>query len=178
MAPNETSALLKNYREQNYPNNGDRNNNNNNNNNGGTVVVGGYHAMDDKNHIVYVNKDASEYEPIFCINDYTSSLTLDELLPYQLDPWWQNLRSILFLIFWLTLLLTFLTACLLSYLQLGHVTCNVVEKQLLTTNPIEVSSFSASSSILAEATTLSTTIAQVLSTEILGGTTLSMTTVP
>ncbi|XP_037820763.1 uncharacterized protein LOC119609850 [Lucilia sericata] len=174
MAPNETSALLKNYREQKYPNNGDQNNNNN----GETVVVGGYHAMDDKNHIVYVTKDASEYESIFCINDYTSSLTLDELLPYQLDPWWQNLRSIMFLIFWLTLLLTFLTACLLSYLQLGHVTCNVVQKQLLTTNSIEVSSSSTSSSILTEATTLPTNIAQVLSTELLGGTKLSMTTVP
>ncbi|XP_065360599.1 uncharacterized protein LOC135954376 [Calliphora vicina] len=168
MAPNETSALLKNYRDQRqYSNNSNRNN--------GDVAVGGYHAVDDNNHIVYVNKEASEYEPIFCINDYTSSLTLDELLPYQLDPWWQNLRNILFLIFWLTLLLTFLTACLLSYLQSGHISCNMLQKQMLT-SAVEVTT-SSNNSLLAATTKLPTTIAHALSTELLGGT-LSLTTMP
>lgn len=59
MAPNETSALLKNYRTQPYTS-GDCSHN---------KIDSGYHAVNDNNHIVYVNKDISEYESIFCLNE-------------------------------------------------------------------------------------------------------------
>ena len=58
MSPNETSSLLKNYREQQYANDCNHN-----------IINGGYHAVDDNNHIVYVNKDPTEYDPIFCLNE-------------------------------------------------------------------------------------------------------------
>ena len=87
-------------------------------------------------------------------------MTLDELLPYKLDPWWQKLRRILFLTFWLTLIMTFITACLLSYIEAGHATCNVLPK-----------SAAMPSSVLNPSplvTTLPTNIATVLSTDLLG----------
>ncbi|XP_037952725.1 uncharacterized protein LOC119684936 [Teleopsis dalmanni] len=66
------------------------------------------------NHVVHIPKD---YEPIFSIDDFCCGLTLEELLPYKDDPWWQKVRRTLFCTFWLILLLTFFTACLLSYMQ-------------------------------------------------------------
>ncbi|KAM7361944.1 uncharacterized protein ACRADG_012804 [Cochliomyia hominivorax] len=167
MAPNETSALLKNYHcdHQQYTNDDSSNNNVIVGNNHNDADVSGYHTLDDNNHVVYINKDASEYEPIFCINEYSYALTLDELLPYKLDPWWQNLRRILFLTTWLIVLVTFLTGCLLAYLEAGLTTCN-----MLTTANIELTTSSTSGILAAAATTtLPTTIAKILSTELLGG---------
>lgn len=88
-------------------------------------------------------------------------MTLDELLPYKLDPWWQKLRRILLLIFWLTLLMTFITACLLSYIESGHATCSATPKSTSMPSSVLYSSPTV--------TTLPTTIAEVLSTELLGG---------
>lgn len=59
MSSNETSSLLKNYREPVYTS--DINHN--------ICSTNGYHTVDSNNHIVYVNKDASEYESIFSLNE-------------------------------------------------------------------------------------------------------------
>lgn len=110
------------------------------------------------------------FKDFFLFYSSTSALTLDELLPYKLDPWWQNLRRILFLTFWLILLMTFLTACLLSYSQAGLATCNIMTKQMSTISNLEVSTSSLSNEIIANAaTTLPTTIAKVLTTDLLTG---------
>ncbi|XP_055389251.1 uncharacterized protein LOC129618491 [Condylostylus longicornis] len=49
--------------------------------------------------------------------DTTKSLTLEELLRYQSDPWWQNLRKACLIIFWTFLFVIFSLACILIILQ-------------------------------------------------------------
>ncbi|XP_030371274.1 uncharacterized protein LOC115621707 [Scaptodrosophila lebanonensis] len=60
-----------------------------------------------------------DYEPIFSTADYSHGLTLEELLPYTSDPWWQSVRRLCFGCLWLAFLLTLVAACTLAYLDSG-----------------------------------------------------------
>uniref|UniRef100_A0A1I8Q775 Solute carrier family 3 member 2 N-terminal domain-containing protein n=1 Tax=Stomoxys calcitrans TaxID=35570 RepID=A0A1I8Q775_STOCA len=123
MPPNETTVLLTNYREKR------------------ALTAGRNHYgcsnaasdMSESNgHVVHVSKDPAEYEPIFSLDEYPSSLTLAELLPFQDDPWWRRLRLILFVAFWIMLSMIFISACLLSYWEYDQVSCQIVDPNLIT----------------------------------------------
>ncbi|KAH8382785.1 hypothetical protein KR009_005234 [Drosophila setifemur] len=69
-------------------------------------------------HIIVVpatRKDAKDYEPIYTTADYSYGLTLEELLPFAQDPWWQNARRLCFGGLGLLFLLTLISALALAY---------------------------------------------------------------
>ncbi|XP_023176832.2 uncharacterized protein LOC111603476 [Drosophila hydei] len=67
-------------------------------------------------HIILLpNKEARDYEPVFTTADYSYGLSLEELLPFSWDPWWQKARRLCFACFWLTFTLTLLAALALAY---------------------------------------------------------------
>ncbi|CAD6992609.1 uncharacterized protein LOC101457649 [Ceratitis capitata] len=57
------------------------------------------------------------YAPLLEDGDFSASLSLEELLPFVDDPWWQKLRRTLFCTFWLVFWLILITACTLAYMQ-------------------------------------------------------------
>ncbi|XP_016983694.1 uncharacterized protein LOC108047844 [Drosophila rhopaloa] len=69
-------------------------------------------------HIIVVpatRKDPKDYEPIFTTADYSYGLTLEELLPFALDPWWQNVRRLSCGILGLAFLVTLIAGLSLAY---------------------------------------------------------------
>ncbi|SPP87765.1 uncharacterized protein LOC117589503 [Drosophila guanche] len=66
-------------------------------------------------HIIVVPKDPKDYEPIFTTADYSFGLTLDELLPFALDPWWQSVRRLCSFCLGFIFLLTLCTALVLAH---------------------------------------------------------------
>ncbi|KAH8265607.1 hypothetical protein KR038_011604 [Drosophila bunnanda] len=69
-------------------------------------------------HIIVVpatRKGPKDYEPIFTTADYSYGLTLDELLPFALDPWWQNVRRLCCGGLGLAFLLTLIAALAVAY---------------------------------------------------------------
>uniref|UniRef100_A0A1A9X0A0 Solute carrier family 3 member 2 N-terminal domain-containing protein n=1 Tax=Glossina brevipalpis TaxID=37001 RepID=A0A1A9X0A0_9MUSC len=98
----------------------------------------------DHEHTVHIAaRDITEYQTVFSLNEYPSSLTLDELLVFKDDPWWQKIRLILFHTFWLILIITFLIACLITYLEFNFNSC----KTLHTSSDISTPSSSISLNI-------------------------------
>uniref|UniRef100_A0A1I8MAR8 Solute carrier family 3 member 2 N-terminal domain-containing protein n=1 Tax=Musca domestica TaxID=7370 RepID=A0A1I8MAR8_MUSDO len=118
MPPNETTVLLTNYREK-------RMLNTPRTKYGSQTQARVLDEVTDV-HIVNVSKDPEEYERIFSLEEYPSSLTLAELLPFQDDPWWQKFRLILFFLFWLIFLFTLITACLIAYLEVDGTSCPAI----------------------------------------------------
>ncbi|XP_011189125.2 uncharacterized protein LOC105216365 [Zeugodacus cucurbitae] len=57
------------------------------------------------------------YASIFAEDDFSASLTLEELLPFIDDPWWQKLRRTLFCTFCLVFWLILFTGCTLAYME-------------------------------------------------------------
>uniref|UniRef100_A0A1B0G9D8 Solute carrier family 3 member 2 N-terminal domain-containing protein n=1 Tax=Glossina morsitans morsitans TaxID=37546 RepID=A0A1B0G9D8_GLOMM len=105
MPPNEYTALVNNRYESTYTT---------------------FDNYNDRQHTVHINKDLTEYESVFSLNEFPSSLTLDELLVFKEDPFWQKMHFILFYAFWLALIITFLIACLITYLEFDFNTCNAM----------------------------------------------------
>ncbi|XP_023034490.1 uncharacterized protein LOC6648097 isoform X1 [Drosophila willistoni] len=82
-------------------------------------------------------KDPKDYEPIFTTADisfascsnpyhiasYSYGLSLEELLPFTLDPWWQNVRRLCFVCLWLTMVLTLLAAISIAYFHDAAAVC-------------------------------------------------------
>ncbi|XP_068157074.1 uncharacterized protein [Drosophila tropicalis] len=68
-------------------------------------------------------KDPKDYEPIFTTADYSYGLSLEELLPFTLDPWWQNVRRLCFVCLWLTMVLTLLAAISIAYFHDANAVC-------------------------------------------------------
>ncbi|XP_073820044.1 uncharacterized protein [Musca autumnalis] len=152
MPPNETTILLTNYREKRILRTTSRTN------------YGSQRVAPDipNDHIVVnVGKDPNDgYQPIFPLEEYPSSLSLAELLPFQDDPWWQKFRVILFLLFWIVLFLTLIAACLIAYMEFdGTTTCPA-----LVTNSI--STTSSSSSLLTSSTSITTTMSSILTSKL------------
>ncbi|XP_075170522.1 uncharacterized protein LOC142242924 [Haematobia irritans] len=144
MPPNETTVLLTNYREKRSLTNG--------RNSYHSSSSGVNSSLDNCNHVVQVSKDPAEYEPIFSIDDYSSTLTLAELLPFQDDPWWRKFRLVLFLAFWLIFLVILATACTLSYQKYDPKICQAVDPNLpitptLITQPLSVIMTTATSAM-------------------------------
>lgn len=57
------------------------------------------------------------YASILAEDDSSAYLTLEELLPFIDDPWWQKLRRTLFCTFCLVFWLILFTACTLAYME-------------------------------------------------------------
>lgn len=51
------------------------------------------------------------------LSSYSYGLSLEELLPFAADPWWQFVRRLCFASLWLTILLTLLASLTLAYIQ-------------------------------------------------------------
>ncbi|XP_017056865.1 uncharacterized protein LOC108098468 [Drosophila ficusphila] len=69
-------------------------------------------------HIIVVpasGKDPKDYEPIFTTADYSYGLTLEELLPFAQDPWWQSVRRFSCVVLGLAFLLTLIAGLVLAY---------------------------------------------------------------
>ncbi|XP_017857093.1 PREDICTED: uncharacterized protein LOC108609828 [Drosophila arizonae] len=67
-------------------------------------------------HIILVpNKEAKDYEPVFTIADFSYGLSLEELLPFGWDPWWQKARRLCSVCLWLVFVLTLFAALALAY---------------------------------------------------------------
>ncbi|XP_017118627.1 uncharacterized protein LOC108140418 [Drosophila elegans] len=64
-------------------------------------------------HIIVV--PVTRKEPILTTADYSYGLTLEELLPFALDPWWQNVRRLSCGVLGLAFLLTLIAALSLAY---------------------------------------------------------------
>ncbi|KAI9576287.1 uncharacterized protein ACN427_007564 [Glossina fuscipes fuscipes] len=127
MPPNEYTALINNRYES-------------------TCTT--FDNCNDRQHTVQI-KDITEYESIFKFDEFPSSLTLDELLVFKEDPFWQKMHFILFYAFWLTLIITFLIACLITYLEFDFNTCNAIHISGSPSTPISTS-FNGDRSILSD----------------------------
>ncbi|XP_018784283.1 PREDICTED: uncharacterized protein LOC108966022 isoform X2 [Bactrocera latifrons] len=57
------------------------------------------------------------YTTILGEEDFSASLTLEELLPFINDSWWQKLRRTLFCTFCLVFWLILFTGCMLAYME-------------------------------------------------------------
>ncbi|XP_049303177.1 uncharacterized protein LOC109579805 [Bactrocera dorsalis] len=57
------------------------------------------------------------YTSILGEHDFSAGLTLEELLPFIDDPWWQKLRRTLFCTFCLVFWLILFTGCTLAYME-------------------------------------------------------------
>lgn len=55
----------------------------------------------------------------------TTSLTYEELVPFLVDPSWMRLRKICFTLCWITYLVIFMTACIISYDAARKSTCGI-----------------------------------------------------
>ncbi|KAH8360245.1 hypothetical protein KR093_011469 [Drosophila rubida] len=73
--------------------------------------------QEQQQHIIVVplGRDPKDYEPVFTTADHSYGLTLDELLPFAADPWWQKVRRLSTACLWLTFLLTLLAAIAMAY---------------------------------------------------------------
>ncbi|XP_036324274.1 uncharacterized protein LOC118737687 [Rhagoletis pomonella] len=73
------------------------------------------------------------YTPVLAELDFSAGLSLQELLPFVDDPWWQKLRRTLFgtcvLVFWLILF----TACTLAYMQHDQQCSTIIDVVPITT---------------------------------------------
>ncbi|XP_014087957.2 uncharacterized protein [Bactrocera oleae] len=59
----------------------------------------------------------NDYASILAEDDFSASLSLEELLPFIDDPWWQKLRRTLFCTFCLVFWLILFTGCTLAYME-------------------------------------------------------------
>ncbi|XP_017074667.1 uncharacterized protein LOC108110203 [Drosophila eugracilis] len=76
------------------------------------------HQQRQQQHIIVVpgmRKDPKDYEPIFTTAEYSYGLTLEELLPFALDPWWQNVRRLSCGVLGLAFLLTLIAGLAMAY---------------------------------------------------------------
>ncbi|EDW96205.1 uncharacterized protein LOC6535877 [Drosophila yakuba] len=76
------------------------------------------HQKRQQQHIIVVpatEKDSKDYEPIFTTADYSYGLTLEELLPFALDPWWQTVRRLSCGVLGLTFLLTLIAGLVMAF---------------------------------------------------------------
>ncbi|XP_034486403.1 uncharacterized protein LOC117790901 [Drosophila innubila] len=87
-------------------------------------------------HIIVVplGKDPKDYEPVFTTADHSYGLTLEELLPFALDPWWQKVRRLSIGCLWLIFLLTLLAAVTLAYFHDDAIACRPI-RVITTTLP-------------------------------------------
>ncbi|KAL7727168.1 hypothetical protein ACLKA6_013918 [Drosophila palustris] len=87
-------------------------------------------------HIIVVplGKDLKDYEPVFTTADHSYGLTLEELLPFALDPWWQRVRHLSMACLWLIFLLTLLAAIALAYFHDDAIACRPI-RVITTTLP-------------------------------------------
>ncbi|EDV94532.1 uncharacterized protein LOC6567573 [Drosophila grimshawi] len=88
-------------------------------------------------HIIVVplGKDPKDYEPIFTTADYSYGLSLEELLPFGRDPWWQKVRRLCFGCLWLTFTLTLLASLYLAYFHDDAIICRQNKLMIATTVP-------------------------------------------
>ncbi|ALC47778.1 CG5697 [Drosophila busckii] len=77
-------------------------------------------------HIIAMptGKAAKDYEPIYTTADHSYGLTLEELLPFSLDPWWQTTRRLCVGCLWLTFVLTLLASMALAYTHAASPSCS------------------------------------------------------
>ncbi|KAH8323004.1 hypothetical protein KR074_002586 [Drosophila pseudoananassae] len=76
------------------------------------------HHHQQQQHIIVLpsaRKDPGDYEPIHTTADYSYGLTLEELLPFALDPWWQKVRRLCLGGLGLAFLLTLIAGVALAY---------------------------------------------------------------
>ncbi|EDW16839.1 uncharacterized protein LOC6575366 [Drosophila mojavensis] len=87
-------------------------------------------------HIILVpNKEAKDYEPVFTIADYSYGLSLEELLPFGWDPWWQKARRLCSVCLWLAFVLTLFSALALAYYHDTATICPAVRLPALPPTP-------------------------------------------
>ncbi|XP_055851757.1 uncharacterized protein LOC129916021 [Episyrphus balteatus] len=86
-------------------------------------------------YVVDISNGADCYESLD-ESHKLKSLSLEELLPFQDDPWWQNVRRTFFFSFWITVIITFSSACILSVLQ--HGSCAAMKHELPKTTTMMV----------------------------------------
>ncbi|KAH8343779.1 hypothetical protein KR059_008652 [Drosophila kikkawai] len=90
-------------------------------------------------HIIVVpatRKGPKDYEPIFTTADYSYGLTLDELLPFALDPWWQNVRRLCCGGLGLVFLLTLIAGLALAYFDTVCPQNRVIRGNITTTTTL------------------------------------------
>ncbi|EDW59115.1 uncharacterized protein [Drosophila virilis] len=85
--------------------------------------------------IVVAGKDPKDFEPLFTTADFSYGLTLEELLPFGLDPWWQKVRRLCFACLWLTFMLTLLASLCLAYYHDNVAACRTTEVLATTLSP-------------------------------------------
>ncbi|KAH8278920.1 hypothetical protein KR018_011056 [Drosophila ironensis] len=79
----------------------------------------GHRHLEQKQHIIVVpsspRKHSEDYGPIYTTAEFSYGLTLEELLPFALDPWWQKVRRLCLGGLGLAFLLTLIAGLALAY---------------------------------------------------------------
>lgn len=66
------------------------------------------------------------------VGNLTKGLSLEELMPFDSDPWWKNVRKTFFLSYWATVIVIFAWACIISIYQ--HGSCASYRNQMINSN--------------------------------------------
>lgn len=85
-------------------------------------------------------------------SSYSYGLTLEELLPFAADPWWQFVRRLCFASLWLTFLLTLLASLTLAYIQHDETLMACRSNRVITTTLPPLLTVSLSDALPANAT--------------------------
>ncbi|XP_026844690.1 uncharacterized protein LOC113565771 [Drosophila persimilis] len=80
-----------------------------------TALLASQQGHQQRQHIIVLPRDPKDYEPIFTTADYSYGLTLEELLPFALDPWWQSVRRLCSFCLGFIFLLTLFAALVLAH---------------------------------------------------------------
>ncbi|XP_016953753.1 uncharacterized protein LOC108027055 [Drosophila biarmipes] len=83
-----------------------------------TALLATQQGHQQQQHIIVVPatwKDPKDYEPIFTTADYSYGLTLEELLPFAADPWWQSVRRFSCGVLGLAFLLTLIAGLVMAH---------------------------------------------------------------
>ncbi|XP_053945861.1 uncharacterized protein LOC128855182 [Anastrepha ludens] len=75
------------------------------------------------------------YALIHAEDDFSAGLSLEELLPFVDDPWWQKLRRTIFCTFCLVFWLILITACTMAYMQIDKPCITTIAVTPITTTP-------------------------------------------
>lgn len=84
-----------------------------------------------KGCVITMPKDAS----LPMCGDLMKGLSLEELMPFDNDPWWQNMRRITMTLFWTVLFVILTAACIIAVTEhnQGHCSAksNVIKRQIV-----------------------------------------------
>ncbi|XP_022210635.2 uncharacterized protein LOC111066388 [Drosophila obscura] len=81
-----------------------------------TALLASQQGHQQSQHIIVVpSSHPKDYGPIFTTADYSFGLTLEELLPFALDPWWQSVRRLCSFCLGFVFLLTLCAALALAH---------------------------------------------------------------